>query len=106
MAERLSGGNPSAAAGSKGNLFVRSGWQLLGKSKRDRSSFTAGRSSSEIAPRRSEDSGRVIISEDKLVEETAAILSACKNDIQDLWGLPYVRRLREKRKLRLEEWAE
>ncbi|KAI0703439.1 G-protein alpha subunit [Cytidiella melzeri] len=107
LAERLSGGNPSATSTSKGNLFVRSGWQLLGKSKRDRSSFTGGRNSVEAATRRSEDPVYAVVPEaDKLIEEVAVILSACQDDIRELWEHPHVRKLREKRRLRLEEWAE
>ncbi|KAI0346526.1 G-protein alpha subunit [Trametopsis cervina] len=106
LAERLSGGNPAAAAGVKGNIFVRSGWQLLAKSKRDRPSIS-GRTSLDAVPRRSEESGKNPTSEpDKLIEEAAAILSACKDDIRELWEHPAIQNLREKRRLRLEEWAE
>lgn len=106
LAERLSGGNPSAAPSAKGNLLVRSGWQLLGKAKRDRSSY-GGRTSLDAAPRRSEDSSRSSShADDKLIEEVTSILSACKDDVRELWEHPHVRKLREKRRLRLEEWAE
>lgn len=108
LAERLSGGTPGGGSAGKGNVFVRSGWQLLGKAKqRDRTSFTGQRSSFENAPRRSQDSGSIIIPEsDKLIEEVANILSACRDDIKELWEHSTVKRLREKRRLRLEEWAE
>lgn len=108
LAERLSGGTPGATA-SKGNVFVRSGWQLLGKAKgRDRTGahFTGQRSSLENAPRRSHDSGNIVSENDRLIEEVAIILNACKDDIRELWELPTVRHLRDKRRLRLEEWAE
>ncbi|KAI0084041.1 G-protein alpha subunit [Irpex rosettiformis] len=103
LAERLSGGNAAAAPSAKGNLLVRSGWQLLGKGKRDRTSY-GGRNSLDAAPRRSDDSGKA--DTDKLIEEVAAILSACKDDVRELWEHHHVRKLREKRRLRLEEWAE
>ena len=107
---RISGGSPVTSSG-KGNLFVRSGWQArtMFKSRfQSRTSFTGQRSSLEnVAPRRSEDSGMVILGEkDAVLEEIATILHACRDDIQELWGHAVVRRLREKRKLRLEEWAE
>ena len=103
LAERLSGSNAAAAPSAKGNILVRSGWQLLGKGKRDRTSY-GGRSSLDIAPRRSEDSDKA--QSDKLIEEVATILSACKDDVRELWEHPHVRKLRGKRRLRLEEWAE
>lgn len=110
LADRLAGGQSTSA---KGNLFVRSGWQarsLLAKAKlKDRTSFTGKHSSLEnVSPsRRSEDSGTLVGSEkDKLVEEVATILNACKEDIKELWEHSVVQRLRDKRRLRLEEWAE
>ena len=98
---------PNANTG-KGNLYVRSGWQLLGKAKqRDHSGFTVRRSSLESAPRRSEDSSTSGLPEtDKLIEEVATVLHACKDDVKELWEHPTVKRLRDKRRLRLEEWAE
>ena len=107
---RIAGGSPVTSPG-KGNLFVRSGWQAraIFKSRfQSRPSFTGQRSSLENAgPRRSEDSGMVIVSDrDSILEDTASILDACKDDIHELWTHPVIRRLREKRKLRLEEWAE
>lgn len=112
LAERLSGGSTSPTSSKAGNVLVRSGWQarsLLGKSKnRERSSFTGQRSSLENAmPRRSVDSGRTKVGEkDKLIEDVANILSVSKEDIRELWDHPTVQRLRDRRRLRLEEWAE
>ena len=107
LSERLSGGQPTP---TKGNLFVRSGWQarsLLGKKLKDRSSFTGQRSSVDnLPPRKSEDSAAVMSEKDKLIEEVAGILNACKDDIKELWTHAAVQRLRDKRRLRLEEWAE
>ncbi|KAJ3520875.1 hypothetical protein NM688_g9097 [Phlebia brevispora] len=110
LADRIAGGVVSASTG-KGNLFVRSGWQARAMFKsriQPRSSFTGQRSSLEnVDPRRSEDSGMVIIGEkDGLLEETADLLNACQDDVRELWNHAAVRRLREKRKLKLEEWAE
>ncbi|GJE88602.1 guanine nucleotide-binding protein subunit alpha [Phanerochaete sordida] len=107
LAERLSGGQPTP---TKGNLFVRSGWQarsLLGKARlRERGNLTGPRASMESGtPRRSEDS-TIAIEKDKLIEDVAKILHACSDDIKELWEHPVVQRLREKRRLRLEEWAE
>ena len=106
LAERLSGGMPTP---TKGNLFVRSGWQarsLLKGRNRDWTGFTGQRSSLENgASRRSEDSS-VAPEKDKLIEEVAHILSVCKDDIKELWEHPAVQRLKDKRRLRLEEWAE
>ncbi|PCH42467.1 G-protein alpha subunit [Wolfiporia cocos MD-104 SS10] len=103
LAHRLNGGVAVSGSG-KGSVFVRSGWQArafglaFGKgrertvSARGRFSFTGQRSSLENG--------------DKLVEDTANVLSLCKDDARELWGHPMVKRLRESRKLRLEEWAE
>ncbi|EKM58246.1 uncharacterized protein PHACADRAFT_252432 [Phanerochaete carnosa HHB-10118-sp] len=107
LAERLAGGQPTP---TKGNLFVRSGWQarsLLSRARmRDRSSLTGQRKSLENgAPRSSEDS-TIVIERDKLIEDVAKILHACADDIKELWEHPTVQRLKEKRRLRLEEWAE
>ena len=95
LAERLSGGIDVSGSG-KGNVFVRSGWQarsLLGKVRGDES---GGRRSTSSAGG----------SHDALCEHVASVLVSCKDDIRELWEHPAVRRLRERRKLRLEEWAE
>lgn len=109
LADRLCGDQPSP---DKANLLLRSGWQsrsLFSKSKtKERSSFTGQRSSLENVPaRKSEDSSTLVGSEkDKLIEEVAAMLNACKEDIKELWEHPTVNQLRDRRRLRLEEWAE
>lgn len=106
LAERLSGGAPNTAA-SKGNLFVRTGWQLLGKTKRDQNGFMERRGSLDSLPRRSHDSASTgTVDRDKLIEEVANILNACEDDVKELWEHPTVKRLRDKRRLRLEESAE
>jgi guanine nucleotide-binding protein alpha-1 subunit len=104
LAERIAGGQPTP---TKGNLFVRSGWQARSLLKgRDRPSLIGQRSSFENATfRRSEDSGTTLQS-DKFIEDVAHILSVCKDDIKDLWEHPVIQRLRDRRRLRLEEWAE
>lgn len=94
LAERLSGGIDVSGSG-KGNVFVRSGWQarsLLGKGRDD------------SGARRSVSSANG--SHDPLCEHVASVLVSCKDDIRELWEHPAVRRLRDRRKLRLEEWAE
>ena len=107
---RICGGSPVSLP-DKGSLFVRSGWQARSMFKsrfQQRTSFTGQRSSLENgAPRTSEDSGMIMVGEkDTVLEETANILNASKEDVKELWAHPSVRKLREKRKLRLEEWAE
>ena len=106
---RIAGGVPIASSG-KGNIFVRSGWQARSMFKsrsQSRTSFTGQRSSFETSSRKSEDSAMVIVGEkDMVLEETANILNACKDDVRELWNHPAVKRLRDKRKLKLEEWAE
>lgn len=98
LAERLSGGIDVSGSG-KGNVFVRSGWQarsLLGKGRGD---DTGGRRSVSSATRGDP-------THDLLCEHVASVLASCKDDIRELWEHPAVRRLRDRRKLRLEEWAE
>ncbi|KAI0784227.1 G-protein alpha subunit [Abortiporus biennis] len=110
LADKLSGGVAAAGSG-KGSVFVRSGWQSrslglsFGKSKHrngaSRFSFSGRTSidSAQAPPPRKEE-------KDPLIEDVARILEACKDDVKELWEHPAVRSLREKRKLRLEEWAE
>ncbi|CCM03094.1 uncharacterized protein FIBRA_05214 [Fibroporia radiculosa] len=127
LAERLSGGIAVSGSG-KGSVFVRSGWQArtfgisFGKARertssvKGRFSFTGQRSALENAP----EGGREDVQEnpnysttelpeterDQLVENAAEMLSSCKYDVRELWEHPVVKRLRENRRLRLEEWAE
>lgn len=114
LAERLSGGVDVSGSG-KGNVFVRSGWQarsLLGKSTKGhndtggRFSFTGQRSSLENSSSRMGNREITPEGHDVLIEEIASILLSCKDDIRELWEHAAVRRLRDRRKLRLEEWAE
>ncbi|KAH9923267.1 G-protein alpha subunit [Fomitopsis serialis] len=121
LADRL--GGVSVSGSGKGSVMVRSGWQArtfgltFGKarertsSSRGRFSFTGQRSALENAPieRKSMDvdgSEYPVVEKDKLVEEVAMVLNSCKDDVRELWRHPAVKRLRENRKLRLEEWAE
>ncbi len=118
LAERLSGGVNVSGSG-KGSVYVRSGWQsrslglAFGKprertSSGGRFSFTGGRGSldnqrgseMELQARKAQ------AEEDKLVAEVAAILNECQGDIKELWELPAVRKLRDRRRLKLEEWAD
>ncbi|KAI0070421.1 G-protein alpha subunit [Panus rudis PR-1116 ss-1] len=107
LAERLSGGIAVSGSG-RGSVYVRSGWQarsVLGKSTKSRApsgrfSLSGQRSSLERTPPRAEGEP------DSLIEEVASIVAACKDDVHELWDHPAVQRLRDKRKLRLEEWAE
>lgn len=111
LADYLSGG-VSVSGSGKGNVFVRSGWQArslvsFGKSKNGRSSFTGQRSSLENHPTRASNRDSVRSQESNaLIESVGAIVDASKEDVRELWEHPAVKRLRDKRKLRLEEWAE
>ncbi|KAH9838519.1 G-protein alpha subunit [Rhodofomes roseus] len=120
LANRL--GGVSVCGSGKGSVMVRTGWQArsfgipFGKSRertssRGRFSFTGQRSALENAAteRKSIDteaSDHSELEKDRLVEEVALVLNSCKGDVQELWRHPAVKRLRENRKLRLEEWAE
>ncbi|KAI0956111.1 hypothetical protein AcV7_006604 [Taiwanofungus camphoratus] len=124
LASRLSGG-VSVSGSGKGSVMVRSGWQARtfglafgrGRDRRGsqgRFSFTGQRSSLENTPEEARDvsagqkqpSPEPGVEKDKLVEEAATILSTCKDDVLELWEHPVVKKLRDRRKLRLDEWAE
>ena len=117
LADYLSGG-VSVSGSGKGNVFVRSGWQArsfvsFGKSKQRgdtnaRSSFNGQRSSLENTnpSRASHRESFKSQGADSLIESVGAIVDATKDDVRELWEHPAVKRLRDKRKLRLEEWAE
>lgn len=125
LAERLSGGVAVSGSG-KGSVFVRSGWQSrtfglsFGKAReransgRGRFSFTGQRSALENSadastgdPEEGELSTELPeVEKDKLVDEAATIIHSCQDDIRELWQHPAVKRLRDNRKLRLDEWAE
>ena len=118
LADRLSGGVDVSGSG-RGSVFVRSGWQSrslglpFGRG-RDRAasggrfSFSGNRGSTDNR----QDSGlelqarRADTEEDRLVLEVASILNASQADIRELWEMPAVKRLRERRRLKLEEWAD
>ncbi|KAH8099943.1 G-protein alpha subunit [Cristinia sonorae] len=103
LAERLSGGLNVAGSG-KGNVYVRSGWQArsLGIS------FGRARSRGDVMNVSSEQRTSLdrIAESDALIEEVARMVDQLKDDVKTLWQHPAVRRLRSRRKLRLEEWAE
>ncbi|KAI0360019.1 G-protein alpha subunit [Trametes cingulata] len=117
LADRLSGGIDVSGSG-KGSVFVRSGWQLKSRgfpfgrgrertSSGGRFSFSGRNSTDENKGNEMELQARhAEVQEDKLVHEVASILNACQKDIKELWELPAVKRLRERRRLKLEEWAE
>ncbi|KAJ7067128.1 guanine nucleotide-binding protein [Mycena amicta] len=102
LADRLSGG--VSVLGSKGGLYVRSGWQArtvdkgigrhFKKSAGD-SDFRSGRD--DYVP---ENEG------DLLLQDIARMLSALKEDVRELWAHPTVKGLIMKRKLKLDEWSE
>ncbi len=118
LADRLSGGINVSGSG-KGSVFVRNGWQSrslglpFGRGRErtgsgGRFSLTGGRGSIddqrgnevELQTRQSDSE------EDKLILEIASILSSCEADIRELWEMPAVKRLRDRRRLKLEEWAD
>lgn len=116
LAERLSGGIDVSGSG-KGSVFVRSGWQsrafgLIGRSRERTSSggrFSFSSRSSVDQQRGSEyelQARRAQTEEDKFIADFASILNACQADIRELWELPAVRRLRDRRRFKLEEWAD
>ncbi|GBE88344.1 Guanine nucleotide-binding protein alpha-4 subunit [Sparassis crispa] len=117
LANRLSGGIAVSGSG-KGSVYVRSGWQArglgfsLGKSRdrrKGRFSFSGGRGSIDKSRDDRDDvsiTHSIVEEKDQLAEEVASVLSSCKDDVKELWSLPAVKRLRDKRKVRLEEWAE
>ncbi|KZT29596.1 G-protein alpha subunit [Neolentinus lepideus HHB14362 ss-1] len=97
LGDRLSGGVTVSGSG-KGSVYVRSGWQtrtILG--------CRHGRAS--IDSRNAELNVDELV-KDELVQDVAKMLDASKDDIQELWEHPTVRRMIAGRKLRLEEWAE
>lgn len=100
-------------------MFVRTGWQSrslglpFGRGRErtgsaGRFSFNGGRGSIdsgktnevELQMRQSDSE------EDKLILEIASILSSCEADIRELWEMSAVKRLRDRRRLKLEEWAD
>ncbi|CDO74902.1 hypothetical protein BN946_scf184988.g9 [Trametes cinnabarina] len=117
LADRLSGGIDVSGSG-RGSVFVRSGWQSrslalpFGKARErtssgGRFSFSGRASLDNQHGNEMELKSRTAdAQEDKLVRDVASILSACQQDIKDLWALPAVKKLRDRRRLKLEEWAE
>lgn len=116
LADHLSDG-VSVSGSGKGNVFVRSGWQArsfipFGKSKsrgdhNARPSFTGKRNSSDTGPSRASKRDSIKSQEhDSFIADVGAIVDATKEDVKELWDHPAVKKLRDKRKLRLEEWAE
>ena len=117
LADKLSGGVNVSGSG-KGSVFVRSGWQsrtlglAFGKARErtssgGRFSFTGGRNSMENKGGEMELQARdAQAEEDRLIAEVASILTECQGDVKELWELPAVKKLRERRRLKLEEWAD
>lgn len=92
LAERLSGGLKVAGSG-KGGVFVRSGWQTTTIGK--------GKGKAKHPANNPEE-----METDDLVLDVAKMLTAGRDDIVQLRNHPTVAKLVEKKKLRLEEWAE
>jgi guanine nucleotide-binding protein subunit alpha len=92
LAERLSGGLKFSGSG-KGDVFVRSGWQTR----------TVGKGKGKA---RSPGSTPERMDTDDLVFDVAKMLAACKDDIVQLRNHSAVARLIDKKRLRLDEWAE
>ncbi|KAH9949987.1 G-protein alpha subunit [Amylocystis lapponica] len=120
LAARLSNGVDVSGSG-KGSIFVRSGWQSktfgfsLGRSRertgssKGRFSFTGQRtapSDNATSDGSSVESVSALAEKDKLVEEAASVLNTYKDEVRELWEHPAVKKLRDARKLRLDEWAE
>ncbi|EMD31361.1 heterotrimeric G-protein alpha subunit [Gelatoporia subvermispora B] len=111
LAERLSGGVNVSGSG-KGSIFVRSGWQArtfgmaFGKARTNsgRASIDQRRPSVDYGGQGADGQGES--EKDKLAEEVGKILIECQDDVRELWQHPSVQRLRARRKLKLEEWAE
>ncbi|OCH94427.1 G-protein alpha subunit [Obba rivulosa] len=111
LTDRLSGGVNVSGSG-KGSIFVRSGWQArtFGMAF-GRPRTSSGRPSID-EPRASLDGERrskeapVDAEQDKLAEDVSKVLIEYQDDVQELWQHPNVQRLRARRKLKLEEWAE
>ncbi|KAF7312495.1 Guanine nucleotide-binding protein alpha-4 subunit [Mycena indigotica] len=98
LADRLSGG--VSVLGSKGGLYVRSGWQARTVEKGIGRHF---KKSSEAEFRK----GHVPDDEgDFLLQDIARMLAALKDDVRELWAHPTVKGLIMKRKLKLDEWSE
>lgn len=92
LAERLSGGLKVVGSG-KGGVFVRSGWQTTTIGK--------GKGKAKLPSSNPEE-----METDDLVLDVAKMLTAGRDDIIQLRNHPTVAKLVEKKKLRLEEWAE
>ncbi|TBU49747.1 G-protein alpha subunit [Dichomitus squalens] len=117
LADRLSGGVNVSGSG-RGSVFVRTGWQSRSKglpfgrgreraTSGGRFSFSGNRGSTEDRDNGLElQARRADSEEDKLILEIASILYASQADIRELWEMPAVKRLRERRRLKLEEWAD
>ncbi|KAF8589454.1 guanine nucleotide binding protein, alpha subunit [Ramaria rubella] len=97
LASRLSSAGGVAMNGGKGGVFVRRGWQTTLKSgpSMDGNPRSHGRAA-----------GKASISGAIPEDPTARMLSASKDDIQELWQHPSVRLLARRRRLRLDDSAE
>jgi guanine nucleotide-binding protein alpha-1 subunit len=108
LAKRLNGGVTTG----RGEVFVRSGWQVrtfenggLVKARRSKRSNTGhGHGPSSVSA-----SGLppgLMLDEDPLLDDLSALVEGSKEDIKDLWDDPTVVALITKRKLKLDEWSE
>lgn len=108
LAERLSGGVQVSELAKRrgGGVYVRSGWQstarFAGRKRRADGESAEDNRNAESA---SEQKSRRDPLEEEL-DRIASMLSACKDDVKELWRHPVVKVLIEKRKLRLQESAE
>nr|GAT48707.1 guanine nucleotide-binding protein alpha-4 subunit [Mycena chlorophos] len=98
LADRLSGG--VSVLGSKGGLYVRSGWQARTVDK-GLSRFKKSTNDNDF---RRTDGGDA--EEDFLLQDIGRMLSTLKEDIRELWAHQTVKGLIMKRKLKLDEWSE
>jgi guanine nucleotide-binding protein alpha-1 subunit len=97
LAVHLSGG-VTIPSTSKGDLFVRSGWQSRAIERHIEDDQSAKMS---MDTTRSSFDGF-----DCLVGNTGQILQNLQQDIVELWNLPLTKVLISQRKLRLDEWSE
>jgi hypothetical protein len=101
LADRLSGGVAVSGSG-KGGVYVRSGWQA----RTIESAFGKIKGKQNANDRKTRESVSTEVPPDALVEDVARQLADCEEDIHELWGLPIVKTMIAKRRLKLDEWSE
>lgn len=108
LAQRLGGGMP--LADTKGQMYVRSGWQTRPS---DSANVPSSPDNRKGRSRKAADAenfppslmeGTVV--DDPLLENVAMMLERSKADIKSLWENPMVVALVARRKLKLDEWSE